>query len=71
MSENDLMLELYRTVYELYFELDKYRLLDTHLEYVAKHMQDYSTNKKNLAKYLRVSAQDYIAKSEYLKSLKE
>lgn len=71
MSENDLMLELYRTVYELYFELDKYRLLDTHIEYVAKHMQDYSTNKKNLAKYLRVSAQDYIAKSEYLKSLKE
>lgn len=71
MSENDLMLELYRTVYDLYFELDTYRLLDTHLEYVAKHMRDYSTNKKNLAKYLRVSAQDYIAKSEYLKSLKE
>lgn len=71
MSENDLMLELYRTVYDLYFELDTYRLLDTHLSYVAKHMKDYSTNKKNLAKYLRVSAQDYIAKSEYLKSLKE
>lgn len=71
MSENDLMLELYRTVYDLYLELDTYRLLDTHLSYVAKHMKDYSTNKKNLAKYLRVSAQDYIAKSEYLKSLKE
>ncbi|MFK4784168.1 hypothetical protein ACI1TQ_09745 [Lactococcus petauri] len=52
-----------RTVYPVYDKLVKELgedALETHMDYVRRKMVDYSNDKKNIAKYLSISAKQYL-----------
>lgn len=59
VNDKKTMLILYRAVYDKYSELELDRKLDQHLSYVKAHMEPYS--RPNIAEYLRVSVEQYIA----------
>lgn len=68
LNDKNTMLVLYRTVYDKYYELDAEQKLDKHLSYVKAHMKDYS--KRNIADYLRISVEQYLAELKYLEANK-
>ncbi|SIO31784.1 Protein involved in initiation of plasmid replication [Carnobacterium alterfunditum] len=57
------MVRLSNTIFPLYDTIQKYKGLDgviEHISYVKSNMIDYDENKKNIIKYLKVSAEDYM-----------
>lgn len=70
--DQDFMVRLAKLVFPLYDDIRDLRGLNAiakHLNYVKEHMIDYEEEKKNIIKYLKVSAEEYIKflKTEDLK----
>lgn len=65
MINKDLMYVLYTKVYPIYDEIGSIggnTAIRNHHEYVKGKMIDYDEKKKNIAQYLRKSAEDYLRK---------
>src|SRR5699024_8942398 len=75
MQDVDLMAELQSYVYTLYDKLKEIRgmgQVEQHIKYVATHQNGASSDKINIAKYLKVSIDQYlntVRLEEELKSL--
>lgn len=74
ITNQDIMIGLNEHVYPIYDNLVKELgsdALDTHLSYVKNKMVDYSTEKKNIVKYLSVAATQYISSRLSIKQMKK
>ncbi|EQC88615.1 hypothetical protein LLT7_00420 [Lactococcus cremoris subsp. cremoris TIFN7] len=63
IANQDTILELAESVYPVYDKLVKELgedALETHMDYVRRKMVDYSNDKKNIVKYLSISAKQYL-----------
>lgn len=63
MIDETFMVKLVKDVYPLYEDMEQLRdfgIVIKHISYVKDKMIDYEDNKKNIIKYLTVSAEDYI-----------
>lgn len=74
ITNQDIMIGLNEHVYPIYDNLVKELgsdALDTHLSYVKNKMVDYSTEKKNIVKYLSVAATQYLSSRLSIKQMKK
>lgn len=74
IANQDTILELSESVYPIYDKLVKElgeEALDTHMDYVRRNMVDYSNGKKNIIKYLRISAEQYLSSRLSIKQMKK
>lgn len=74
IANQDTILELSESVYPIYNKLVKElgeEALDTHMDYVRRNMVDYSNGKKNIIKYLRISAEQYLSSRLSIKQMKK
>ena len=74
IANQDKILELAESVYPIYDKLVKELgedALETHLDYVRRKMVDYSNEKKNIVKYLSVSATQYLSSRLSMKQMKK
>lgn len=63
IANQETILELAESVYPVYDKLVKELgedALETHMDYVRRKMVDYSNDKKNIVKYLSISAKQYL-----------
>ena len=63
MMNQETIISLSKHVYPIYDELVKVngeKALTEHLGYVSDNMVDYTASKKNIVKYLQISAQQYL-----------
>lgn len=74
IANQEIMIGLNENVYPIYDELVKElgsEALETHLSYVKNKMVDYSTEKKNIVKYLSVAATQYLSSRLSVKQMKK
>ncbi|KSU09734.1 hypothetical protein LMG8526HA_02442 [Lactococcus lactis] len=74
IANQDTILELSESVYPIYDKLVKElgeEALETHMDYVRRNMVDYSNGKKNIIKYLRISAEQYLSSRLSIKQMKK
>ena len=74
IANQDTILELSESVYPIYDKLVKElgeEALETHMDYVRRNMVDYSNGKKNIIKYLRISAEQYLSSRLNIKQMKK
>ncbi|MGN8067324.1 RepB family plasmid replication initiator protein [Lactococcus lactis] len=74
IANQDTILELSESVYPIYDKLVKElgeEALETHMDYVRRNMVDYSNEKKNIIKYLRISAEQYLSSRLSIKQMKK
>lgn len=74
IANQEIMIGLNENVYPIYDELVKElgsEALEAHLSYVKNKMVDYSTEKKNIVKYLSVAATQYLSSRLSVKQLKK
>lgn len=74
IANQEIMIGLNENVYPIYDELVKElgsEALEAHLSYVKNKMVDYSTEKKNIVKYLSVAATQYLSSRLSVKQMKK